>query len=312
MSKGRSAKIYIVLGLYEPDLSLFERQLASVLAQTHVEFELIIACDGPAPSDARALIEHHNDGRLHVLQFSQNVGVHANYARGLSSALGRSNSDEDLFAFCDQDDVWMASKLAEQVEVLQNDWVALCHCDARIVDAAGVPSVNSMFAYEARSLKMGLQDLLIMNSVTGMTAVFRKDAAEAASAFPMAETPQMLHDHWVALVACGFGEVVFLNKPLVDYVQHASNELGASPPAQVGISRNLLFGGRSYIEKCRDQFAWRAKALKELEAVAETSVPAGLLSFRGLLRFCFQSLIGGNRRQADQAWRLVLGKMLSR
>ena len=66
-----------------------------------------------------------------------------------------------------------------------------------------------------------------MNSVTGMTAVFRRDVAMAAQPFPLSGCRYILHDHWIALVASLLGSVRFIDEPLVDYTQHAANVMGA-------------------------------------------------------------------------------------
>lgn len=312
MPADRGPKVWIVLGLFEPDLKLFERQLESLLAQAHTEFELIIAADGPHPDDVSAVVKTADDGRIHLEQFSERVGVHSNFARGLALALKRSARSDDLFAFCDQDDVWSPDKLREQVQAMQRLGVSLCHHDARIVGRDGSLVAPSMFALERRSPSMETLALLVMNSVTGMTAVFRKDVAEASSGFPMAATSQMLHDHWVALVASVLGEVRLLDRTLVDYVQHGANEVGSVPPARVPAWRNLLFGGPEYRLKCREQYAWRARALEALIALGTGTAEDGMLAYPQLMSFCLSNLATGRRRQAEQAWRLILGRFYSR
>ena len=103
-----------------------------------------------------------------------------------------------------------------------------------------------------------------MNSVTGMTAVFRRDVARAAQPFPLSGCRYILHDHWIALVASLLGNVRFIDEPLVDYTQHATNVMGARawqgslPRARSPSNR------RTYLRKCFRQFSWRRRALDEL------------------------------------------------
>ena len=84
----------------------------------------------------------------------------------------------------------------------------------------------SLFEHESRSRSASFADLLIMNSVTGMTAVFRRDVALAAQPFPLSGCRYILHDHWIALVASLLGDIRFIDEPLVDYTQHAAQRDG--------------------------------------------------------------------------------------
>ena len=320
MAEQSSPMIYIVLGVFNPELGLLKQQLASLLRQTHSRFQVLLAEDGPVSPEASALLGSFADERLVRLSFPDTVGVHANYARGVQEALRRSVDDEDLFAFCDQDDLWHAEKLARQVAFLSDrPGCGLCHCDARVVGQDGAGIAPSLFAYEQRSKRHGLLDLLVMNSVTGMTSVATKTAMSAASDFPMAETKEILHDHWLALVAAAESDVAFLDEVLVDYVQHTENELGARD--QAGARKpgwNLLFGGSDYWARCRRQYAWRSETVEALTALSrspECVARADMSGWRGgimLLKHMAAAWGTGHHRQAAQTWRLLAGKVLLR
>lgn len=308
--------VFIVLGLYQPNLQLLEQQLRSLSAQTYTSFQVLLACDGPLTAEAQEVLNAVQDDRFFQLPFEDNVGVHANFARGLQSALTRSPREDDLFAFCDQDDVWHPDKLARQVDLMtRHPECGLCHCDARVIDELGNEVATSVFAYEARSKRQGLLDLLVMNSVTGMTCLARKPIAQSAAGFPMSGTREMLHDHWVALVAAAQSRVVFLDHVLVDYVQHSANALGArSPSNQTVVVRNVLFAGRKYWARCKRQFVWRSTAVEALEAVPGASEALRKADIRGmagaarLLNHMISRWFSGEHRQAAQAWRLLAGK----
>lgn len=313
-----SPMIYIVLGVFNPVLGLLQHQLASLLGQTHTRFQVLLTEDGPVTPEAEALLASLSDERLVRLRFSSSVGVHANYARGVVEALKRSEHDDDLFAFCDQDDVWHPEKLARQVAFLADrPGCGLCHCDARVVGQDGSGIAPSLFAYEQRSKRFGLLDLLVMNAVTGMTCLATKTMMSAASSFPMAHAKEILHDHWLALVAAAETEVAFLDEALVDYVQHTENELGARD--QAGARKpgwNLLFGGADYWARCRRQYAWRMEVLKALAVVGcapERLKQADMSGLRGgnmLLKHMVAAWGSGHQRQAAQTWRLLAGKLL--
>lgn len=314
----------IVLGLYRPDLELLNRQLQSLATQTYRYLEVFVCADGPQNPAVRDAVTSFAGIPIRYIESDARGGVHRNFARGLGDALVASNSDSDLFAFCDQDDFWHPEKLARQVACFVDPETSLCHSDARIVSRYGEVLMPSLFEREARSRSASFADLLIMNSVTGMTAVFRRDVALAAASFPLSGCRAILHDHWTALVASLLGGIRFIDEPLVDYTQHAANVMGArawqgSMPRALSPSRR-----RTYLRKCYRQYAWRRRALHELRRSlrqhpsahdrlfskpvralfdCESSWSAGLT-----LSLAYRSR--GEARQADQIWRIWRGRSL--
>jgi hypothetical protein len=70
-----------------------------------------------------------------------------------------------------------------------------------------------------------MASLLVANTVTGASALFRREVAELALPFP--DTPGIdFHDHWIALVALAAGKLTYVDRPLYDYVQHEAAILG--------------------------------------------------------------------------------------
>ena len=197
------------------------------MSQTHRNVEILVCADGLHDPDSRSVIASFSGFPVHNVGFDTRVGVHTNFARGLRQAVAASRDDADLFAFCDQDDVWHPMKLERQLACFADTRTSLCHSDAQIVSRQGDVLVSSLFAHEGRSRAASFADLLIMNSVTGMTSLFRRDVAIAAQPFPMSGCRYILHDHWIALAASLLGNVAFIDEPLVDYTQHAGNVIGA-------------------------------------------------------------------------------------
>jgi len=316
--------VFIVLGLYRPDSTLLARQLASLEAQTYRNVHLLLAADGPLDEATRSLVARHGALPVSLHESPDRAGVHANFARGLRIALSMSRNDGDLFAFCDQDDVWLPEKIALQVAVFDDPETSLCHSDARIVARDGNLIASSMFAREARIPDAGLADLLVMNSVTGMTAIFRRDVALAAQDFPLAGCRYVLHDHWVALVASLAGRVRFIADPLVDYTQHPGNVRGATSWSRGGRRKVPLSRTRAYLRKSYREFLWRRRVLEALRREFAHVTPARMqLSaanprrifdcespFWPALAASLALRLRGRQRQADQLWRLVLGKIL--
>jgi glycosyltransferase involved in cell wall biosynthesis len=99
----------------------------SVLAQTFVEFELIVIDDGSEDATAD-VVRARNHPRLQVIR-TDNRGVAAARNRGLDAATG------GYVAFLDADDAWQPAKLERQHTALSElPEVGLCFPSARLVD----------------------------------------------------------------------------------------------------------------------------------------------------------------------------------
>jgi hypothetical protein len=67
--------------------------------------------------------------------------------------------------------------------------------------------------------------------VTGATMAFRTQIGKVAMPFPTAG--KWIHDGWIALVSSSIGaKGVAIDEPLIDYRQHARQQIGAPPPSE--------------------------------------------------------------------------------
>jgi len=320
---GPEPRVYVVLCVYEPDRDLFAGQIRSILNQDHANLEIVIVPDGPTP-EAEEVLKSFSDRRIHYLAQADRVGVYANFGRALRHAVSRSRSASDLFAYSDQDDIWRPDKLSRHVSYLHNHpAVSLTHSDARVVDAAGNTIHESMFAYERRNKVSSVANLLLVNNVTGMTAVFRKTVATIAADAPPQKGLFFHHDLWTALIAASIGEIGVIDAPLVDYAQHNRNVIGAVEVAPGPRERKRGFMTRVYIRMCIDQYILRYYLFRRLKAalgdrVGKQSAGVSLLAeylygtgFFGCeaLPYAMYLACTGKRGLARQAFRLGIGKL---
>jgi hypothetical protein len=133
--------------------------------------------------------------------------------------------DVAFVAPCDQDDVWHPAKLAT-LEVAMAPGVALSFCDLRIVDdAGGVVSPTYWTNRVPTWDDLGAE--LQTNVVTGAACLVRRDVLDIALPFPE-ELAGSYHDHWLAVCALAIGRLAYVDRALVDYVQHGGNVVGWS------------------------------------------------------------------------------------
>jgi hypothetical protein len=127
----------------------------------------------------------------------------------------------------DQDDVWHADKLAVLAAALQGSGALLAYCDVRVVRPDGTVLSETYWTDRDNGWD-DMADLLATNVVTGAASLLRREVLDVALPFPR-EVDGSYHDHWLALCALALGDVAYVDRPLVDYVQHGGNVVGHSP-----------------------------------------------------------------------------------
>jgi glycosyltransferase involved in cell wall biosynthesis len=215
-------------------------QLDSLMQQHGVVVSLLVRDDGSG-DDTRAIIDAYAlryPGQIARIESADRLG-----AAGSFYALLRA-STQDYIAFCDQDDVWDADKLAvllarlKSLEALHGSSTPLLvHSDLRVVDADLTPIADSMWAHGGiNPERNGLVDLLFQNTVTGCaTLVNRALVLRATPAQPVT----VMHDHWLALHAAALGHIGVERRALIRYRQHGRNVVGARHGWLRGMSQQI-------------------------------------------------------------------------
>lgn len=129
----RDSLVSIVLPVYNAG-AFIEQAVASVIAQTYTDWELIIVDDGSTDKTCEIIREEAaRDHRIRLIQLPQNTGNPAvPRNRGLEAANGR------YIAFIDSDDIWLPQKLEEQLPLFaDSDSVAIVYSDYEKIDENG-------------------------------------------------------------------------------------------------------------------------------------------------------------------------------
>lgn len=228
--------VSVVLAAYNGERYLLT-QIESILSQTWHDLELIIVDDASKDRTKEiARIYREKDRRVKLFENGNNLGITANFLKGLSLANGK------YFAFSDQDDVWRPDKLAVLVTLLQSDLEAqMAYSDLEVCDE-NLKRIHSSFFHATRTgtKKGDLSRLaLIKNLMPGCSMLFTRQVKERVTALSsnpdfmsanqaevLDETPFM-HDYLVFVVAALLGHIAYSSEKLARYRQHSTNRIGA-------------------------------------------------------------------------------------
>lgn len=228
--------VLVVMACYNGSAFLDE-QLASVLAQQGVHVSVLIRDDGSDDGTPEKLEDwrtKYPDQIEIVNDEAGNLGASGSFSLLLTLALRKWEKQREYaaVALADQDDIWYENKLQKSLEALScagegrpENFPVLVHSDLRVVDEQGQEISPSLMQYQGLDAsKRQFSAQLLSNTVTGCTALCNRALLEMA--LPVSEDA-MMHDWWLSLVASAFGEIIYINQPLIDYRQHGRNTLGA-------------------------------------------------------------------------------------
>lgn len=199
-------------------------QLKSLLAQTHVDWQLFWRDDGSVdrtPDIIRKFTTEAGDDRVVDLNDDVgNIGITASFL----SLLRRAPRNR-MVAFADQDDVWLPDKLARGVASLRQvpmNQPALYCARQHLVG----PDLSPIRLSAPVRGPTSFPHALTQNIATGCTVMLNQRAARLLAE---AEAPvATLHDWWAyILISAAGGEIIVDEEATVLYRQHALNAVGA-------------------------------------------------------------------------------------
>lgn len=222
-------RVEILLATYN-GAEFVAEQIDSLLRQTYGNWRILARDDGSSDGTLDILLgyaDRHPERLVLVTDDDGNLGYVGNFARLLA------RSTANYLAFCDQDDVWLADKLAVGMARMQEmerrhgkTAPLLVHSDLKVVDRSLKAIAPSFWRYRGVDPIQGdgLNRLLTQNVATGCTTLFNRPLADLCRPVP---TDAAAHDWWVALVAGAFGHIAAVHESTILYRQHGGNTTGA-------------------------------------------------------------------------------------
>lgn len=197
--------------------NFLKEQLDSIISQ---EFEgdlvFFIRDDGSKDGTIGFLIEYKEKNHLDMAVISgNNCGPSKSFLE-----LIRNCPEADMYAFCDQDDVWKNGKIKRIIEEMEFDTPCLWYSNYDVVDS---------------KLNVTCKEALLNDDLDDLIAIFYNTVPGCVMAFNHSLLMQMrkmeidsirMHDIMAINIAYICGKVLFCNKSYVLYRQHGNNTIG--------------------------------------------------------------------------------------
>jgi hypothetical protein len=258
--------------------------LVSLYVQSYSNLEIIVVDD--ASTDAlEAALKSHVDRRLRVLRLSRNVGVSAARNAGVDAATG------SFIAFCDADDICLASRIEKQLSFLQaNRETGLCGSAFTCFDTRERETVRNPGSNNE------IRKALMRGNSFGLSTVMCR--AEVLRGYHFNDSLHVAEDYelWTRLIAAGV-QVANLQESLVRYRLHetqASNRGGDKLDEISGRLRSLycasLLGDKELmhaIETVSIESELLDYAARQVQTFVASSTGFELRDFRFMLAWIY-------------------------
>ena len=210
--------IDILMATYNGE-AFVEEQVRSIMNQSYSDWRLLVHDDGSTDHTIAILRRlSKQDSRIILIE----DGIHGlGIARHFIHML--QYSDAPYCMFCDQDDIWLPSKVQtmyEAIRMLQQDCPQVVYANAYVwCPQQGIISHQTTLTYPTT-----LRQMLFLNTgIQGASAIFNRAMCKCL------RTPldsYAMHDHALLLAGICLGKVQYIHQPLMYYRQHAHNATG--------------------------------------------------------------------------------------
>lgn len=218
--------ISVVMATYNGGAFVRE-QVRSLLAQTQLPAELVVADDGSTDGTVD-IIRDALAGAPFPVRLHRNA-LNKGYRRNFIEAASLASAP--LVAFCDQDDVWRPDKLVRMARAFDDPAVMLAYHNAAVTDGEG-RITGRLYGPDGGRKRSESSRADAWSFSLGFTQVFRQELVaftplQASSRDFLFPPERLAHDQWFFFLAGCLGRVDFIDEDLVAYRQHAGNVFGA-------------------------------------------------------------------------------------
>lgn len=257
---GQKSSISVLIGAFHGE-KYITALLESLFRQTRVPMEILIGDDSEDDATFRAVesVRGRYSGNLRYIRNSERLGVTKNFVNLVREAKG------DIIFFCDQDDVWLPSKIEILAGHLESGSdIQVAACGSLLVD----DNLNSLHESLLQNVS-GLLDtfrggtvpfpyiLLQKISFVGHNLAMKKTFREQFLKIP--DDYGFYHDLWLTQIAALCDVLSCVNKDLTYYRIHSQNLSAPVFPSRqrslIGRVRQIFFCSEDFSQTLRMQEA---------------------------------------------------------
>ena len=235
--------VAILLCTYNGSEYLIE-QLDSLEKQTHKNWVIIASDDGSTDETVNILQQYKSKWQSNRLDIRS--GPKKGFCQNFLSLACDTNIKADYYAFCDQDDVWLADKLEVAIECIsrhqsdyKNNTALYCGRTTYVDERLKVLGNSPLFVFPCT-----FRNALVQSIAGGNTMVFNHHLKIVLEKAGLVDVPS--HDWWTYLMATAHGgEVHYDRVPHILYRQHKNSLVGENSSLSARLVRlKHLMGGR--------------------------------------------------------------------
>lgn len=237
-----------------------ERQIESILNQTHPADEIVIVddCSEDATVEIVKELLVKSDIESKIICNEERMGAKDNFRKAILQCSG------NIIFTCDQDDYWVEKKIEKMLKAFEeNEKAVLVFSDGALIDESDniifESTWESFNAYASgfkgsKSTTEEIRNLIFYRPVVSgcmmaMEGNFAKEIFKESNFF--------IHDYWASLCAPIYGEIVAIDDKLINYRQHENNVIGAGKHRDNCKNRKIkhieriLFTSKDFEKSCK-------------------------------------------------------------
>lgn len=208
----RAPRVTVVVPTFKR-AALLKETVDAILAQTYRDFELLIV-DNMSEDGTAAYAAGLEDRRVRYFRNPNNGIIAANRNFGIGKARG------EYIALCDDDDLWLPTKLEKQMALLEaRPDAALCYCNATVFKTLGQDDTPWMMK---RVYGDYYNNLLIGNFMPNSSIILRREAWKKFGGFCEDRELVAVEDYEMWLRLAREHAIVYVDECLLLYRVHAS------------------------------------------------------------------------------------------
>lgn len=229
--------IDIVLATYNGEKFL-RQQLESIVNSDNYDelVNRVIVTDDNSRDNTRSIVSDFFDSRVVFQPNPYQSGVSYNFINGLKF------SNAEYVMFCDQDDVWLPSKIYKsyaEIKAMEKqkgkEFPIVCFSDLMITNETLEALEASFIKYHGITIpdRILFEKIVLNNIMPGCSSIINKKMVEHVNISKKYIDRWIMHDWWIMLIASKYGYISFIPESLMKYRQHDNNV--------VGYKKNMIF-----------------------------------------------------------------------